>query len=94
MRLSDHDIVCCILSERKPTEKRMEVEKLNCHKIYRVKFQSDLKSEFVKIIDIKDVDDLTMAFGKFVITILNIHASVSKRSPNARIKQTWYNSDI
>ena len=56
----------------------MEVEKCNFHKIYRVKFQSDLKSEFVKIIDINDIDDLTMAFGKSVFTTLNIHASVSR----------------
>ena len=72
VRLSDHYIVCCTLLERKPTEKVMEDEKRNFHKIDKIKFQSDLKSEFVKIIDINDVDDLTMAFEKAIITILDM----------------------
>ena len=94
VRISDHNVVGCTLFERKPTANKVEVKWRNFQKIDSVKFQSDLKCQFDKIMNISDVDALAHAFEKSVINILDKHAPLLKRSQNIRSKQPWYNSDI
>ena len=67
----------------------------NLRKIGNQKFQGDLKIQFDSlIVKLENVESLSDASVQTITKTLDVHAPVSKRFQNVRIRQSRYNTEI
>ena len=77
---SDHNLVCCILQQRKPPPQKAKCSVRNFRNMTPTAFKSDLENNLAISDTLEDVNDFVEHFSSVSKTVLDLHAPQCTRT--------------